>query len=65
MPQGKIKTLVSGKGFGFIAGDSKDLFFHSKEVKGTTFDDLQVGQMVEYSVGQSDKGPCATSVRVI
>lgn len=65
MPTGKIKKLVSDKGFGFIAGDSKDLFFHSKEVKGTTFDQLQEGQEVEYTIGKSDKGPCATSVRLV
>ena len=64
MAQGKIKKLVNGKGFGFIEGDGKDLFFHSSEVKGTTFDQLQEGQKVEYEVGRSDKGPCATSVRL-
>ena len=64
MATGKIKKLVSDKGFGFIAGDGKDLFFHSKEVVGTTFDSLREGQEVEYSVGKSETGPCATSVRL-
>lgn len=65
MPQGKIKKLISGKGFGFIEGNGKDLFFHSKEVQGTTFDELHEGEEVEYTVGQSPKGPCATSVRLV
>lgn len=65
MPQGKIKKLISGKGFGFIEGNGKDLFFHSKEVQGTTFDELHEGEEVEYTVGQSAKGPCATGVRLV
>lgn len=64
MPQGKIKRLVSDRGFGFIEGEQGDLFFHHSEVQGVTLEELQEGQMVEYEVGQGRKGPCATSVRV-
>ena len=64
MPQGKIKRLVSDRGFGFVEGDRGDLFFHHSEVKETTLEELHEGQVVEYEVGQGRKGPCATSVRV-
>jgi len=64
MPQGKIKKLVSDRGFGFIEGDQGELFFHHSEVNGVAFEDLSEGQMVEYEVGQGRKGPCATSVKV-
>ena len=64
MPQGKIKKLVSDRGFGFIEGERGELFFHHSEVKGVSFEELQEGQAVEYVVGQGRKGPCATSVRV-
>jgi len=64
MPQGTIKKLVSDRGFGFIKGDSDELFFHSSEVEGGMFDSLQEGQTVEYEVGQGKKGPCATGVRL-
>ena len=64
MPQGKIKKLVSDRGFGFIEGERGELFFHHSEVQGVSFEDLQEGQAVEYTVGQGRKGPCATSVRV-
>ena len=62
--QGTIKTLISGKGFGFIAreGEVKDLFFHSKELKGVTFDELQVGDAVTFEVTEGEKGPAATNV---
>jgi len=63
MPQGTIKKLVADRGFGFIAGDRGELFFHHSEVKEGSFDDLSEGQVVEYEVGQGRKGPCATSVR--
>ena len=65
MPQGKIKRLVSDRGFGFIEGEQgDDLFFHHSEVQGTDIEELREGQMVEYEVGQGKKGPCATLVRV-
>lgn len=64
MPQGKIKRLVSDRGFGFIEGERGDLFFHHSEVQGTTLEELQEGQIVEYEIGEGRKGPCATSVRI-
>jgi CspA family cold shock protein len=60
---GTIKTLTQ-KGFGFIAreGEVKDLFFHSKELQGVTFDELKVGDKVTFEVVQGEKGPAATNV---
>ncbi|MFH1423960.1 MAG: cold shock domain-containing protein [Candidatus Nealsonbacteria bacterium] len=62
--QGTIKTLISEKGFGFIAreGEVKDLFFHSKELQGVTFDELKVGDAVTFEVTETEKGPAATNV---
>jgi len=65
VPQGKIKKLVSEKGFGFISGDQGDLFFHHSEVKSGSFDELQEGDLVEFTVGTGKKGPCATSVKAV
>jgi CspA family cold shock protein len=64
MPQGKIKRLVSDRGFGFVEGERDDLFFHHSEVQGVAFEELREGQMVEYNIGQGRKGPCATGVRL-
>jgi len=62
--QGTIKTLISEKGFGFIAreGEVKDLYFNSKELKGVTFDELKVGDAVTFEVVEGEKGPAATNV---
>jgi CspA family cold shock protein len=65
MPQGTIKKLVSDKGFGFIAGDSGDLFFHLSALEDSDFENLEIGQTVEYEEGEGPKGPRATSVRPV
>ena len=63
MMTGTIKTLTD-KGFGFISreGEEKDLFFHSKELVGLTYDELKVGDTVSFELVQTDKGPAATKV---
>lgn len=60
---GTIKTLTD-RGFGFISrdGEEKDLFFHSKELSGVTFDELKVGDVVSFEVTDGQKGPAATNV---
>lgn len=60
---GTIKTLTD-KGFGFIAreGEAKDLFFHSKELQGVTFDELKVGDNLSFEVVDAEKGPAAVNV---
>ena len=55
------------KGFGFIKVDgapdgSKDLFFHSNELQNVTFDELQEGDKVSFTIGDSPKGPNALGV---
>lgn len=63
MMTGTIKTLTD-KGFGFISreGEAKDLFFHSKELSGVTFDELKVGDTVSFELTQTEKGPAAVNV---
>ena len=57
---GTIKTKTD-RGFGFISrdGETKDLFFHSKDLVGVTFDALQVGAAVSFDVVDGEKGPSA------
>jgi CspA family cold shock protein len=64
MEQGKIARLVRDRGFGFISreGQTKDLFFHSKELVGVTFEELNEGDTVQFEVGESPKGPNAVKV---
>ena len=63
--KGTIKT-VTDKGFGFIAreGQVKDLFFHSNDLQGVAFDELKVGDVVEFEVVDGQKGPSAKNVKL-
>ncbi len=63
MATGKIKTLTP-KGFGFITreGETKDLFFHSKELRGVTYEELREGDTLSFEVVDGEKGPAAVGV---
>ncbi len=65
MPEGKIKKIISDKGFGFIEGDRGDIFFHHSALVGTSIEQLREGQQVEYEVGRGPKGPRAENVKPI
>ena len=60
---GTVKTKTD-KGFGFISreGEVKDLIFHSNDLKGVTFDEIQVGDKVTFEIVNGDKGPSAKNV---
>ena len=63
MQTGTIARLTD-KGFGFIKreGQEKDLFFHSNELVGVTFDGLREGDTLSFEVADSPKGPNAVKV---
>ena len=69
--QGTIKKIVSDRGFGFISGDSGDVFFHLSSMEEGEFDELHEGQAVEYEIeadgdsSRGGKGPRALSVRPV
>jgi len=65
MAEGTIKRLTD-KGFGFIEdGSDKDMFFHSSNLDGVSYDQLHEGQRVSYTEGQGPKGPRAENVRPV
>jgi len=63
MQQGTIARLTDN-GYGFISreGEEKDLFFHSNELQGVSFDELTEGEKVQFEVGEGPKGPNAVNV---
>ncbi len=53
---GTIKTLTD-RNFGFIGvNDRDDVFFHASALQNTSFDDLRVGQTVEFDVERDPRG---------
>lgn len=63
--KGKVKTLTE-KGFGFISmgAGKKDMFFHSKELTNVSFEELRVGDMLEFDTDEGPKGLFAVNVRL-
>jgi len=61
--EGQIKKLTD-KGFGFIVSDEleKDIFFHSSELQGVSFEDLREGDNVTFEMVKTDKGLNAVGV---
>ncbi len=60
MSQGTVKWFNSQKGYGFIEQENgKDLFVHQNEVAGF----IHEGDLVEFEIGQGQKGPCALKVK--
>jgi cold shock protein len=65
MPEGAIKRKTDN-GFGFIdTGTDKDMFFHSSNVEGADYEQLEVGQRLSYTEGRGPKGPRAENVKPI
>jgi CspA family cold shock protein len=67
MAQGTVKWFNGEKGFGFIAvdGGGADVFVHYSAIDAGGYRSLDEGQRVEFDVEQGNKGPQATSVRVV
>ncbi|OHB20395.1 MAG: cold-shock protein [Parcubacteria group bacterium RIFCSPHIGHO2_01_FULL_56_18] len=63
MQTGTIARLTD-KGFGFIKieGQAKDLFFHSNELQGVSFDSLREGDTLSFEVAEGPKGPNAIKI---
>ena len=62
---GTVKWFNAAKGYGFISHEGgKDLFVHFSEIQdaGNGYRNLNEGEQVEFTIGESPKGPQATQV---
>lgn len=66
MAKGKVKWFNGEKGYGFIEQDDggEDLFVHFSAIEGEGYRNLNEGDIVEFEVGQGQKGPQARNVVV-
>ncbi|WP_141063599.1 transcription antiterminator/RNA stability regulator CspE [Pseudomonas lactucae] len=67
MATGTVKWFNAEKGFGFITQDEggADVFVHFSAIQSDGFKTLEENQKVEFEIEQGQKGPQATSVRVV
>ncbi len=64
MVKGKVKWFNEKKGFGFIEREEgDDVFVHYSSITGDGFRTLSEGDVVEFEVEDSPRGPQATNVR--
>ncbi len=64
MKTGTIKKLVSDGGFGFIAADEVDYFFHLSALT-VPFENVIEGDQVEFEPERSPRGLRANRVRLL
>lgn len=63
---GKVVRLDFEGGFGFIeTADGREVYFHRNSVLRTPFERLEAGQQVRFDEEMGEKGPQATTVRVV
>lgn len=65
-PIGTVVKINTDEGFGFIEGtDGREIYFHANSVLDGAFSQLEPGTRVTFAEERGDKGPQASTVRVL
>jgi ribosomal subunit interface protein len=65
-PQAVVAKLFPEDGYGFIEGpDGREIYFHQNSVLNKDFEELEVGIPVQFAEEMGEKGPQASSIRVL
>lgn len=66
LPHARVNKLFSDKGYGFIETlDGREVYFHRNSVVREGFDQLQVGSEVTFVEEEGDRGPQASTVKLV
>ena len=63
--QAKVKWFNVEKGYGFLDYEGKDIFVHYSQILSDGFKTLEEGQLVEFEIVETDKGPQAKDVQKV
>lgn len=63
--RGRIVQLKNGYGFLETDRAKKNLFFFWEDVENCDFNQLQIGDLMEYELGKNDRGECARNLNRI
>jgi cold shock CspA family protein len=65
-PEGRVVRLLPSESCGFLeAADGHEVYFHRHSVLADAFSDLHVGSRVTYVEERGDRGPQASTVRLL
>jgi cold shock CspA family protein/ribosome-associated translation inhibitor RaiA len=65
-PHGRIVNLLPERGYGFIGtSEGREVYFHANSVLDSKFDDLTIGTEVTFVEELGEKGPQASTVRIL
>lgn len=66
MLEGRVKWFNERKGYGFITRNDggEDVFVHYSGINGNGFKTLQEGDLVEFEIKDTPKGPQAINVNL-
>lgn len=64
-PIGVVKRFENGWGFIRRDGEEDDLFVHYSDIAGTGFKQLNIGDVVEFTLTEGERGLCASNVVVV
>ena len=66
LPEARVSQIFPQQGYGFLASDDgREIYFHKNSVLGRVFPRLKVGAIVTFVEEPGEKGPQASTVRVI
>lgn len=62
---GEVVELERADGYGFIQAGENRIYFHRASVLDDAFDELTIGTRVAFAEEQGEKGPQASTVRIL
>jgi cold shock CspA family protein/ribosome-associated translation inhibitor RaiA len=66
LPEARVSKILPRAGYGFLkSDDGQEIYFHKNSVLGRAFPRLKVGTPVRFAEEQGEKGPQASTVRIL